>query len=337
MSKLPAPKRFWDIVKSLNVGSIQAVAQKPLRIAIVGDANLRNTTLHALSIADYEDRVTLPPKLPEWITVLQYDSMDRKTGFPQTPGQFDFVIDVSNGRRNNVGDAPIYSINDLGGLTETINRILDDRPTQMTLIARHFPAFRTEAAKRVIAETSGVNAQFALLTGLAEQVPILGQIGLPTAAISDMIMLTKNQVMMTMHLATIYGLDLDLNARSKDLLPIQGNAFGWRAVARELVGTIPILGFLPRAAIAYAGTQTCGKAMQFYYETGEHVTPKHLNKLYREALSTARVKVRMLATILKSRKVKAVKHAVIEAQSPMVEEPKLLESVREEEHEEIRN
>ncbi len=294
MAKLPGPKSFWDIIKSINVLDIQQTALAPLHIALVGRPEEREAL--RLYLCDGGGEAGLPPP-KEQLQWLEYDSMAEEDGFPQSAGVITFVLDTGGGRREGV-NVRVYTLDELGGSEKTMLRVLDDSPQLLLPLARTLPALRKEAARRIIAETAGVNAQFALLTGVAEQVPILGQIGLPAAAFSDMIMLTKNQVMMTLKLAGIYGLNMDLKARSRDLIPIQGNAFGWRAVARELVGAIPIVGFLPRAAIAYAGTQAVGRAMQFYYETGEQVTPRHLQKLYREALAASRDTVKTLAAKL---------------------------------------
>ena len=41
-------------------------------------------------------------------------------------------------------------------------------------------------------------------------------------------------------------------------------AFGWRALARELVGHIPLGGgLIPKGAIAYAGTYVVGKGLEY--------------------------------------------------------------------------
>ena len=96
-------------------------------------------------------------------------------------------------------------------------------------------------------------------------------------------MLTKNQIMMTMRLAAVYGLEVNYKARMREIGPILINAFGWRAAARELVGTVPSIGFLFRAMISYAGTVAVGRAAQVYYECGETVTRSQAQRFYREA------------------------------------------------------
>ncbi len=46
-------------------------------------------------------------------------------------------------------------------------------------------------------------------------------------------------------------------------------AFGWRSLARELVGKIPLGGgLIPKAAIAYAGSYVVGKGLDKLHRTG---------------------------------------------------------------------
>ena len=57
-------------------------------------------------------------------------------------------------------------------------------------------------------------------------------------------------------------------------------AFGWRAIARELVGNIPLGGgLLPKAAIAYAGTRVVGMSMERYYRIGYGYTSEERGRI----------------------------------------------------------
>ncbi len=316
MTKIPGPKGFWEIIKSINVTEVQRAAAKHLRVALVGSEESRAAAIAALAVDSDTKRIGVSKAIVANAEIHQYSEISAEANFPQEPGFFDIVLNLDGSRTETVLSGRVYTVSEIGGWDAVVPRILDDQPALSIPLSRAFPTFRSEAAARVIAQTSAVNAQFALLTGVAEQVPFLGQIGLPVAAFSDMIMLTKNQVMMTLKLAAIYGLDTDLKARGKDLLPIQGNAFGWRAVARELVGIVPVVGFLPRAMIAYAGTQAVGRAMQFFYLTGEHVTARHLRQLYMEAYTGSKGVVKQIAGTVKKSKGKPKPKAVKSATTP---------------------
>ena len=73
------------------------------------------------------------------------------------------------------------------------------------------------------------------------------------------------------------------------MLGIAGGAFGWRALARELVGKIPFGGgLLPKGAIAYAGTYLAGKALErVHLGLGKH-TGEEQRDLYRKGLERGR-------------------------------------------------
>jgi uncharacterized protein (DUF697 family) len=304
-SKVPGPKGFVDVIKSVSIAEIAREAKRPLSIAVIGTAERRTEAIQALSGVDVPGQLvdaTPARALPETPFVQGFDAMTLEANFPRQSGIYDFVIDVGGGREESPDGTLIYSVADLGGWESTLERILDDRPDLSLALARNFPVFRRRVAQRVITQTATVNAQFSLVTGIVEQIPIMGIIGLPGTAVSDIIVLTKNQVMMTLRLAAAYGLEVDGMTRLKELAPIVVNGFGWRAVARELVGAVPVIGFLPRAMISYAGTVTVGKTAQLYYETGEQVTAAHMRRLYRDAYAAARDRVRTLADAVRNGK-----------------------------------
>ena len=304
-TKVPGPKGFMAIMKSVSVTEIAREAQRPISVAVIGAQERREEAIQALYGTDLPGQLADAPQaraLPEQPYVQGYDAMTVEAKYPRQPGIYDFVIDVGGGREGAPEGTLVYSIAELGGWESTLERILDDQPALLLPLARNFPVFRRRVAQRLITQTATVNAQFSLITGIVEQIPFMGWIGLPGTALSDIIVLTKNQIMLALRLAAAYGLEVDYASRLKELAPIIANAFGWRAVARELVGAVPVIGFLPRAMIAYAGTVTVGKAAQFYYETGEEVTAAQARRLYRDAYAAGRDRVRALADKLRGGK-----------------------------------
>jgi len=239
--------------------------------------------------------------LPETPFVQYFPSMAEADGFPQGPNVYDFIIDVGGGRIGaDPGMAtPVYSVDELGGWTQTLDRMYDDRPELSLALARNFPVFRRRASEEVIQQTAMTNAEFSLLTGVVSAFPLFELI-LPANALSDILILTKNQVMMSLRLAAIYGLEVNYKSRMKELTPILVNAFGWRAIARELVGAVPAIGFIFRAMISYAGTVAVGKAAQVYYEYGETVTRTQAQRFYREAYQGSKERIRALSNRIRS-------------------------------------
>jgi uncharacterized protein (DUF697 family) len=302
MARVGSPKGFLDIVKSVSINDIAKEANRPVSVAIVGDEARRLTAMEALFSGDPTGK-ELPKTraLPESPFVQAFDTMTDEAGFPRTPGVFDLVIDVGGGRRDMPVGTPVYSVAELGGWTDTLERILDDKPDLALPLARSFPVFRRSVTQRIIAQTSTANAQFSLLTGVTAQFPLLA-IALPVNSLSDVVILTKNQAMMVLRIAAAHGLSLDYRSRLKELVPLVGNALGWRTVARQFAGLIPVFGILARGMIAYAGTVTIGRAAQLYYETGEHVTAAQVRRIYAEAYEASRERVKAIAASLRSGK-----------------------------------
>jgi uncharacterized protein (DUF697 family) len=298
MPNVGGAKGFWNILKSVSVTEITREANRPVNIAIVGTPESRAeamTRLYQTENASTTGEELEPvQKAIASPFIHTFDSTSPDAGFPDQPGMFDFVIDTGGGRSEATVPAPIYSVDEMGGWDEMIGHILEDRHDLALALARNLPALRPRVAQNIIQATATANAQFALVTGVAEAIPLAAWL-LPVNSLSDIVVLTKNQTLMVLRLAAIYGLSLDYRSRMKEVAPILGNAFGWRAIARELTGAIPFVGFLVRASIAYAGTVTVGKAAQVYYETGETLTRAQLRKLYHDAYDGAREKVRKLA------------------------------------------
>ena len=290
---------FWNTIKGMSVNDIVREAARPISLALVGTLDLR-TEARAALFATPSNSVQTGSSLPEPSFLQEFDSTSGEDGFPRAANLFDLVIDVGGGRREAPEGSRIYSTNDLGGWEASLDRILEDRPEIALALARNFPAFRRRVANNIIVLTATANAQFALVTGITSAFPVLGVL-LPVNGLSDTLMLTKNQIMMTLRLAAAYGLDINFKSRIKELAPLMINAFGWRAIARELVGAVPVIGFIARAGIAYAGTVTVGKSAMIYYETGENISKAQLQRWYKEALESSKEKIRALADTVKRR------------------------------------
>ena len=114
-------------------------------------------------------------------------------------------------------------------------------------LAAQLPALRRAVFSRTIERTSRANASFALTTGLAETVPIL------TAPLNlgDIVILTKNQLMMCYRIALAAGREGEPRALMGEILGVLGGGVLFRTAARELVGMVPVIGIVPKVAIAY--------------------------------------------------------------------------------------
>jgi uncharacterized protein (DUF697 family) len=140
--------------------------------------------------------------------------------------------------------------------------------------------FPVETIARVIATRLGEDA-----ASLAARVPVLRgavcdalisssarRCGIAAAAIfipgADLPVLLLNQIRMVLRLEQVYGLDADPRERAPELLATIAAGFGFRAVARQLLGVIPVAGWAVQGAVAYAGTRALGEAALKRLETG---------------------------------------------------------------------
>ena len=81
---------------------------------------------------------------------------------------------------------------------------------------------------------------------------------------ADFAVLTLNQIRLVLRLAAAHGIEID-QSRLPEVLATVGAGFGFRALARQLLGAIPVAGWVVRAGIAYAGTRALGEAAHRYF------------------------------------------------------------------------
>ena len=172
-----------------------------------------------------------------------------------------------------------------GAPQETVHDVLARRPDLAVPLALHVHPFREEVSRRMIRKVAKENALFSLATALPDIVPF---ISLPWAIgefASDTAFLTANQIRMAFLLAAASDRDIGYREQSSEIASIVLGAFGWRALARELVGKIPLGGgLIPKAAIAYAGTRVVGLSLERFYRVGHAYTRAERRQAYIDAL-----------------------------------------------------
>lgn len=151
-------------------------------------------------------------------------------------------------------------------------------------LARQLPALRPAVFEATIDETSKANASYALTTGFAEVVPLL------TAPLNlgDMIVLTKNQLVMSYRLVLAAGRDGEPRAMIGEILGVLGGGLLFRQLARQLIGLIPVVGLVPKVAIAYGGTWAIGRAIVLWATEGREVSQDLVRSLSNEGLQRGR-------------------------------------------------
>ena len=158
-------------------------------------------------------------------------------------------------------------------------------------VGRCLPAMREAVAAKLTRDAANNALKVALASAVVDHIPVVGLVMGVFASAGDMMAITGIQMMLMLHIEAAYGKDPDVQ-RMWQLLPVIGGGFGWRSLARELSGFIPVAGIAIKGAIAYAGTIVVGEGVTFYYEHGRHMSSGQAKSLYdttkNEALSFAR-------------------------------------------------
>ncbi|MBZ5610432.1 MAG: hypothetical protein LAP38_19390 [Acidobacteriia bacterium] len=170
-----------------------------------------------------------------------------------------------------------------------IASVLKQRGDLAIPLAIHVLPFREEVSRRIIKKVARENALFALATAVPDIIPF---VSLPWAVgefASDTAVLTANQIRMAFLLAAASEHDFGYREQKGEIASIVMGAFGWRAMARELAGKIPMGGgLIPKAAIAYAGTRVVGLSLERFYRLGFGFTRQERRSAYEEALERGR-------------------------------------------------
>jgi uncharacterized protein (DUF697 family) len=177
-----------------------------------------------------------------------------------------------------------------------IHKILAGHEDLSLALARQFPSFRKPVVEEVIQSVSRENGLFAITTALPNVIPNL--IELPWAFgefASDTLFLTANQVRMAFVIGAASGREIGLAHQKAEILSLVAGAFGWRSLARELAGMIPLgEGLIPKGAIAYAATYLIGKGLEHFYQADVPYTPEQRVNTYKQALERGKSVLRSL-------------------------------------------
>ncbi|CUU05089.1 MAG: hypothetical protein N2045_04055 [Fimbriimonadales bacterium] len=262
--KLSQLTHWWNIVKELSPRQVEQELLTPFRIALVGQPDRTEAVWRVLTegasptmlqtASEYVKRFTSPPN-----------------------EEFDFVLACD------VLEVPQDAV-------EAVVDHFHKHEFPLVALARVLPGTRTLVVNRIIEDVATLNAGLAMLSAVPSVFPLLGLLA-PPAALADMVVLTKNQLMMVLRVAAAFGKAPDWKQRLPELSSVLGAAFGWRAVARQLVGLVPGgVGMVVKGMVAYAGTLTVGRAVAWFYATGQAPGKAERARLYQQAWEEAREK-----------------------------------------------
>lgn len=265
-------REILQISKELTTEEVRELADRPFRIALIGSP----TRTHDVSEQLLEG---LPPA--ERDRSRQY--LVCSTRLPDEPT--DIVIDCGGATEAIVGEHYTWLLPEQD--QQVAKRIVSDLPGLVVALARRFPLFREPATEHLIKEASRVNGQIAMLSAIPGIIPI-ASVFLPPATVADIVLLTKNQILLLLKIAAALGLSYHTRDRLREIVPVVAGAMGWRSLAREFVGIVPGgVGVLVKGAIAYAGTYVVGRSAYWYWTTGEQLSRKQKERIYRQMLEEA--------------------------------------------------
>jgi len=259
----------------MSADEIQKQATQPLHFGLVADGSS--------AYAEMEDFL-VPRGLPreEW---RQRIGQVHRANDSDVPAQVDIVL-YEPGLPCPSGSYTFHR----GHPEQTVEEVLADKDDLALPLARQFQPFRRPVVERIIHEVSRENALFAVTTALPNVIPNF--IELPWAFgefASDTAFLAANQVRMAFKIAAACGKDVGLSHQKGAVAGIAAGAFGWRALARELAGKIPLGGgLIPKGAIAYAGTYLAGKGLEMAHLYNGRPSAEDREQYYREGLEHGR-------------------------------------------------
>ncbi len=298
--------QFWRITRELDIQGLRERFEQPVLVRVLGSD---------FSVAQRVARLIEPDPLSDEVRpgVLGELSRERADIFVAAvsgaPSQ-----DAARALRDlSVGDTPLVVVQIEDGASNLVvlgidqHRIVSFEPTlpdeqararlfaalskaapdELLSLGRRHPLVREAVADHLIRDTSRVNAQFAAVSSLPATLPFVGGL---VGGVGDMIVLTKNQVLLLFKLAGLYGRDLELGRELiVEVLPVVGSAFVLRSAARALLGMVPpLFGLLPKTVVAYSGTFLVGEMARYYYKHGRKPPPEFVGELREEGMRRAR-------------------------------------------------
>jgi uncharacterized protein (DUF697 family) len=311
---------LWRVIREVDLHAVRQAAQAPFDILLVDegdgqaarlrallspDARAPHPWLHATAAADFQ---LAAPLAPPAAAILITSSADLTPALhaalsalraAQAPTVLVMLGEEMPGHRlafqaERRVVVPVLDAQAVLRVGAALVEIV--APDLRLAIARQLPPVRPAVFEITIDETARANATYALTSGLAEVVPLLTV----PLNLGDMVVLTKNQLMMSYRLVLASGLDGEPRKLIGEILSVLGGGLLFRQAARQLVGLIPVAGLVPKVAIAYGGTWAIGRAIVAWATEGREITGDFVRSMSLEGLERGRAVASRLVEQMRS-------------------------------------
>jgi uncharacterized protein (DUF697 family) len=295
MPKAPGPigavataKDFFKIVRELSFDEVKQEAEQTPSLLVLAPDDLTASRVGSLLVG--AGAVHRPPTAALFAHLPSLDRFDAIVVFdPTNTGRTE---ELQKRLRAEERPAPVVRFasdraDDERAAARVRAKIIASSLKRAPAFGRAYPAFREAAVKAVLDETAQVNGQFALVSNIPSLVPIVGGL---FAAGADILVLTKNQLLLLYKIAAIHGKPLDnRKAFLHEMLSVVGASMLWRTVARQLTLFLPFAaGTIPKVIVAFAGTVVVGRIADYYYRFGHRPNRETILGFYSQAVDAAK-------------------------------------------------
>ena len=203
-------------------------------------------------------------KKPTVVAVNKVDTLRGGEGADQIATEVAVALDA-------VGVIPISATKGTNIAEELVPALIEASPEAALVIGRELPAFRREAAQRIIR-----NATLVSLAAGLEPIPLI-----------DIPILLGTQIRLVLRLAALYGEPMnsaDTVRHARELIVTMASGLGLRLLAEQAAKAVPFGGDLVAGLIAGGATWSIGEVALEYYEGGKKLNAgamrQRSNELY---------------------------------------------------------
>jgi len=275
-------KATWDVVREISFEQVRELATRPTKMLVLASTTPEAERIARLLVGSEElsgiELGTLDTdvwNIAAYDVIFVHESAPAVTskGLRERAKNDDYAAKIF------VSSVIPFNRAEADRIRNLISEGLGERAMAF---ARSYPVFRPAVIARLISESSIANTQFSFVANIPSLIPVIG--GAMTVG-ADMIVLTKNQMMMVYKIAASSGRPLDnQNAIFREMIPVIGQGLVWRTVAREATAFLPFAaGTIPKMAISFTGTYALGRAAEYYYRVGKAPSRSQREDFYRQA------------------------------------------------------